>query len=92
MRSKVHYLGREYYATENMIASLLQAFSFFPILPGTSNVSEYITYASHTCNASYYGVLWKIQSVERASGNESTNLYDNDTRLKLNANAAAACA
>lgn len=30
MRSKVHYLRREYYATENMIASLLQAFSFFP--------------------------------------------------------------
>lgn len=30
---------------------------FFPILPGTSNVSEYITYARHSCNASYYGVL-----------------------------------
>lgn len=57
MRSKVHYLRREYYATENMIASLLRAFSFFPILPGTSNVLEYITYARHSYNASYYGVL-----------------------------------
>lgn len=33
MRSKVHYLRRGYYATENIIASLLQAFSFFPFCP-----------------------------------------------------------